>query len=52
MTRETTRPEKLCHELEYVADRSVGLYAAIVATTAWRIVARPLSGRPGAVPRG
>ena len=51
MTRETTWSEKLVHDLEYVADRSLRLYLTIVATTAWRIVVRPLRGRPGAVPR-
>ena len=51
MTRETTWAEKLSHDLEYVADRSVGLYLTVVATTAWRILSRPLLGRPGAVPK-
>jgi lipopolysaccharide/colanic/teichoic acid biosynthesis glycosyltransferase len=49
--RETTWEEKLSHDLEYVADRSVRLYLHVVAITAWRIVTRPLTGRPGAVPR-
>jgi lipopolysaccharide/colanic/teichoic acid biosynthesis glycosyltransferase len=51
MTRETTWEEKLSHDLEYVADRGLRLYVAAIATTAWRILARPLTGRPGAVPR-
>jgi lipopolysaccharide/colanic/teichoic acid biosynthesis glycosyltransferase len=50
--RETTWEEKLSHDLEYVADRSVRLYLLVVATTAWRILSRSLTGRPGAVPRG
>jgi lipopolysaccharide/colanic/teichoic acid biosynthesis glycosyltransferase len=40
-TRETSWSEKLAHDLEYIADRSVALYVRIVAATAWRIVSSP-----------
>jgi len=40
MTRETTWSEKLSHDLEYIADRSVRLYAVVIAQTAWRILSR------------
>jgi lipopolysaccharide/colanic/teichoic acid biosynthesis glycosyltransferase len=49
MTRETTWSEKLSHDLEYIADRSVRLYVVVIAQTAWRVVTRivsaPFSGR-------
>jgi len=38
MTRETSWAEKLAHDLEYIADRSVGLYLRVVFTTAWRVI--------------
>jgi lipopolysaccharide/colanic/teichoic acid biosynthesis glycosyltransferase len=38
VTREVPWAEKLAHDLEYVADRSVRLYLRVVAATAWRIV--------------
>lgn len=41
LTREMTWAEKLAHDLEYIADRSVGLYLSVIATTAWLMVARP-----------
>ncbi len=54
MTREVSWAEKLAHDLEYVADRSVRLYLRVVAATAWRIVrqacaelARVAARRPG-----
>jgi lipopolysaccharide/colanic/teichoic acid biosynthesis glycosyltransferase len=36
--RELSWQEKLAHDLEYVADRSVGLYLRVVAATTWRVV--------------
>src|SRR5438477_442704 len=48
MTRETSWAEKLAHDLEYIADRSVALYLRVCAATAWRILTTPvraLSGR-------
>ena len=41
MTRETSWAEKLAHDLEYVADRSVHLYLRVCAATAWRIISSP-----------
>lgn len=40
ITREMTWAEKLAHDLEYLADRSVGLYLRLVVATAWRITGR------------
>jgi lipopolysaccharide/colanic/teichoic acid biosynthesis glycosyltransferase len=42
MTRETSWAEKLAHDLEYVADRSVRLYMRACAATAWRIISSPV----------
>jgi len=50
MTRETTWEHKLSHDLEWVADRGVRLYLLAVATTAWRLLTRPLTGRPAVPP--
>jgi lipopolysaccharide/colanic/teichoic acid biosynthesis glycosyltransferase len=44
MTRETSWAEKLAHDLEYVADRSVGLYLRVVAATGWRVVRQSVAG--------
>jgi lipopolysaccharide/colanic/teichoic acid biosynthesis glycosyltransferase len=41
LTREMTWSEKLAHDLEYIADRSVRLYLSVIATTVWLIVVRP-----------
>ncbi len=41
MTREMTWAEKLAHDLEYIADRSVSLYLSVLATTAWLLIFRP-----------
>jgi lipopolysaccharide/colanic/teichoic acid biosynthesis glycosyltransferase len=41
ITREMTWAEKLAHDLEYIADRSVGLYLRVCAATAWRIATTP-----------
>jgi lipopolysaccharide/colanic/teichoic acid biosynthesis glycosyltransferase len=46
MTRDMSWAEKLSHDLEYIADRSVRLYLSIVAQTIWEVVAHPAaSGR-------
>jgi lipopolysaccharide/colanic/teichoic acid biosynthesis glycosyltransferase len=45
LTREMTWAEKLAHDLEYIADRSVGLYLSVLATTVWLIVVRPANRR-------
>jgi len=40
MTRDMSWAEKLSHDLEYIADRSVGLYLSIVAKTVWAVITR------------
>ena len=35
---ETSMAEKLAHDLEWIADRSVRLYLRTLATTAWRVI--------------
>jgi len=44
-TREAAWSEKLAHDLEWIADRSVRLYLRTLATTAWRVL-RQSFGRP------
>ncbi len=41
---ETSMAEKLAHDLEYIADRSVRLYLRTVAATAWRVLRQSLRG--------
>ena len=41
LTREMTWAEKLAHDFEYIADRSLRLYFEIVAETAWLVLSRP-----------
>jgi lipopolysaccharide/colanic/teichoic acid biosynthesis glycosyltransferase len=45
LTREMTWAEKLAHDLEYIADRSVRLYLSVITTTVWLIVFRPANRR-------
>jgi lipopolysaccharide/colanic/teichoic acid biosynthesis glycosyltransferase len=47
MAREMTWAEKLAHDLEWLADRSVGLYLQLIAATAWRVAARGTGGAVG-----
>jgi lipopolysaccharide/colanic/teichoic acid biosynthesis glycosyltransferase len=42
LSREMTWEEKLAHDFEYIADRSPGLYAAVLAQTAAMLMARLL----------
>jgi lipopolysaccharide/colanic/teichoic acid biosynthesis glycosyltransferase len=42
MGREEAWAEKLAHDLEYIADRSVGLYLRVVVATVWRVVKQSL----------
>ena len=42
--REETWAEKLAHDLEYIADRSVPLYLRTVAVTGWRVLRQSLKG--------
>jgi lipopolysaccharide/colanic/teichoic acid biosynthesis glycosyltransferase len=44
MDRGMTWTEKLAHDLEWLADRSLGLYLRLVAATAWRVARRTVSG--------
>jgi lipopolysaccharide/colanic/teichoic acid biosynthesis glycosyltransferase len=39
---ETSMAEKLAHDLEWIADRSVRLYLRTLATTAWRVLRQSL----------
>jgi lipopolysaccharide/colanic/teichoic acid biosynthesis glycosyltransferase len=41
---ETSMAEKLAHDLEWIADRSVRLYLRTVWATAWRVVRQSLRG--------
>jgi len=52
MAREESWADKLAHDLEYIADRSVTLYFRVMLATAWRILrrcARAALGRPATV---
>ena len=44
MGREQSWSEKLAHDLEWIADRSVRLYLRIVAATAWRVLRQSVGG--------
>jgi lipopolysaccharide/colanic/teichoic acid biosynthesis glycosyltransferase len=44
VTREATWEDKLAHDFEYIADRSVSLYFRVIATTGWRVVRRTWIG--------
>ncbi len=41
---ETSWAEKLAHDLEYIADRSVPLYLRTLAATGWRVLRQSLRG--------
>ena len=41
---ETSWAEKLAHDLEYIADRSIRLYLRTVITTGWRVLLQSLHG--------
>jgi lipopolysaccharide/colanic/teichoic acid biosynthesis glycosyltransferase len=47
---ETSMAEKLAHDLEWIADRSVPLYLRTLSATAWRVLRQSLAGvfRPAA----
>jgi lipopolysaccharide/colanic/teichoic acid biosynthesis glycosyltransferase len=49
LTREMTWAEKLAHDFEWIADRSVGLYVSILAETAWTLLTRPPRGPVGRI---
>jgi lipopolysaccharide/colanic/teichoic acid biosynthesis glycosyltransferase len=42
---ETSMAEKLAHDLEWIADRSVRLYLRTLAVTAWRVLRQSLGSR-------
>ena len=44
---ETSMAEKLAHDLEWIADRSVRLYLRTLATTGWRVLKQFLRGLVG-----
>jgi lipopolysaccharide/colanic/teichoic acid biosynthesis glycosyltransferase len=44
LTREITWAEKLAHDFEYIADRSVRLYLDVLAQTVWRLLRRGWGG--------
>lgn len=48
LSREMTWGEKLAHDFEYVADRSVHLYLHVLAATARTVIVRLFTGRPQA----
>jgi lipopolysaccharide/colanic/teichoic acid biosynthesis glycosyltransferase len=41
---ETSMAEKLAHDLEWIADRSVRLYFRTLAATAWRVLRQSVRG--------
>ena len=41
---ETSMAEKLAHDLEWIADRSVGLYLRTLVATGWRVLGQSLRG--------
>ena len=41
---ETSMAEKLAHDMEWIADRSVGLYLRTLFTTGWRVLRQSLRG--------
>lgn len=49
MTREMSWAEKLSHDLEYIADRSVSLCLTVLMATARRVLARATGSDPGTV---
>jgi lipopolysaccharide/colanic/teichoic acid biosynthesis glycosyltransferase len=44
MTREESWADKLAHDMEYIADRSVRLYIRVLLATVWRVLVRTLGG--------
>ena len=44
-SRETSWAEKLAHDLEWIADRSVRLYLRTLASTAWRVLRQTLGAK-------
>jgi lipopolysaccharide/colanic/teichoic acid biosynthesis glycosyltransferase len=49
LTREMTWAEKLAHDFEWIADRSLGLYVSMLVETAWTLSTRPPRGPVGRI---
>jgi lipopolysaccharide/colanic/teichoic acid biosynthesis glycosyltransferase len=49
LTREMTWAEKLAHDFEWIADRSIGLYLSMLGETAWTLLTRPPRGPVGRI---
>jgi lipopolysaccharide/colanic/teichoic acid biosynthesis glycosyltransferase len=49
LTREEDWADKLAHDMEYIADRSVRLYVRVLLATAWKVL-RQMGGRPSSPP--
>jgi lipopolysaccharide/colanic/teichoic acid biosynthesis glycosyltransferase len=47
VTREEDWAYKLAHDLEYIADRSLSLYFAVLMATARRVLGRVATGSRG-----
>ncbi|MDP9188891.1 MAG: sugar transferase [Actinomycetota bacterium] len=45
ITREESWADKLAHDMEYIADRSVRLYLRVLAGTGWRVLRRIAGGQ-------
>ena len=43
LSREMTWAEKLAHDFEFVADRSLSLYLSVIAQTAWTVIKRTVT---------
>ena len=43
LSREMTWGEKLAHDFEFVADRSLGLYVSVLAQTGWLVLTRTVT---------
>ena len=51
MTREETWADKLAHDMEYIADRSVSLYLRVILATVWRVLLRIVRHEDATSPR-
>jgi lipopolysaccharide/colanic/teichoic acid biosynthesis glycosyltransferase len=51
MGREEAWAEKLAHDLEFIADRSVGLYLRVVGATIWRVLRQSAAAVLGLIRR-
>jgi lipopolysaccharide/colanic/teichoic acid biosynthesis glycosyltransferase len=49
ITREESWADKLAHDMEYIADRSVRIYLRVIAATVWRMVRRIAGDRRQAI---